>query len=49
IVAEGVETKEMKETLASLGCDYEQGYYFAKPLPPEDFVSYLKKEKGEIS
>ena len=42
VVAEGVETKEMKETLAQMGCDYEQGYYYSRPVPPEDFMVYLK-------
>lgn len=46
IVAEGVETKEMAETLAEMGCDYEQGYYFSRPVPPKDFIAYLKKNTG---
>ena len=43
IVAEGVETKEMAETLAEMGCNYEQGYYFSRPVPPKNFIAYLKK------
>lgn len=41
IVAEGVETKEQLQQLTELGCDLIQGYYFSKPLPSEDLVSYL--------
>ncbi|MEG1847715.1 MAG: EAL domain-containing protein [Lachnospiraceae bacterium] len=41
IVVEGVETKEMVDKLEELGCDYLQGYYFAKPLPPNQFVAML--------
>lgn len=41
IVAEGVETKEQMQQLTELGCDLIQGYYFSKPLPSEDLVSYL--------
>ena len=38
ITAEGIETKEMMEALADIGCDILQGYYFSKPLPPGEFV-----------
>ncbi len=33
VVAEGIETKEDRLTLASLGCELMQGYYFARPAP----------------
>ena len=33
VVAEGVESKQELEVLTSLGVDYMQGYFFAKPLP----------------
>ena len=34
----------MKETLAQMGCDFEQGYYYSRPVPPKDFMAYLKRE-----
>lgn len=37
VVAEGVETKKQLEFLKSLGCEYVQGFYFSRPLPPADF------------
>ena len=37
VIAEGVETAEQIFTLRVLGCDYVQGYYFSKPLPPDEF------------
>ncbi len=43
IVVEGIEDEHMMEKMAELGCDYEQGYYFSKPLPPEDFVNYMER------
>ena len=43
IVAEGVEDKTMADALSNLGCDYLQGYYFAKPLPAEDFWDFVTK------
>lgn len=42
IVAEGIENKKMAEMIASYGCDYMQGYYFAKPLPVFEFQKLLR-------
>lgn len=42
VVVEGVETERMKTELAEMGCDYEQGYYFSRPVPPDQFLSYLE-------
>lgn len=36
-VAEGVEVKEQVEFLAGEGCDMIQGYYYAKPMPGEEY------------
>lgn len=41
VVAEGIETKEQAVRLAELGCDYGQGYYFAKPMPLNQFMEFL--------
>lgn len=38
IVAEGVETREQAEKLASLSCDMVQGYYYSKPIPEEELL-----------
>ncbi len=40
VIAEGVETEEECKLLKDAGCDIIQGYYFSKPLPPEDFGKY---------
>lgn len=40
-VAEGVETAEQMLMLKSMGCDVVQGYYFCKPVPPEQFEQLL--------
>ncbi len=47
ITAEGIETKEMAESLAGIGCDYLQGYVFSKPLTIEDFLRKLQSAKNE--
>lgn len=40
-VAEGIETKEQSELLRSMGCDTAQGFYYARPMPPEKFSRIL--------
>ena len=44
VVAEGVETKGQLEILRAGDCDLVQGYYFSKPLPPEEFEKLIQKE-----
>jgi EAL domain-containing protein (putative c-di-GMP-specific phosphodiesterase class I) len=41
VIAEGVETAEHFAILRSLGCEYGQGYYFAKPLVPDEAAAML--------
>lgn len=39
-VAEGTENIEQVDALKAMGCDYFQGFYFCKPLPANEFMSY---------
>ena len=43
IVAEGVETKEMLDTIVECGADLIQGYYFSRPLPEKDFAEFCRE------
>lgn len=40
-ICEGAETKEQVDFLTAAGCDGIQGFYFAKPMPEEDFKKLL--------
>ena len=44
VVAEGVETKEEVAFLKAIGCNWVQGYYFAKPMPSSEFENLLSWE-----
>ncbi|WP_019003358.1 putative bifunctional diguanylate cyclase/phosphodiesterase [Succinimonas amylolytica] len=45
-IAEGVEDEKQCQTLRQMGCELIQGYYFSKPVPPEDFENLIKKDIG---
>lgn len=45
VVAEGVEKKEQVEVLKKMDCDYIQGYYYAPPMPLEDFEKFVENKQ----
>jgi EAL domain-containing protein (putative c-di-GMP-specific phosphodiesterase class I) len=47
VVAEGLETREELAFLQAHECDEAQGYYFSRPVPPEQFVSLFATGLGE--
>lgn len=44
VIAEGVENREQADFLRGIGCEYVQGYYFAKPMPVEAYERLSKSE-----
>ncbi len=47
--AEGVETNELEQTLAALGCTYGQGYLYARPLPAADAYALLSRDSNSAT
>ncbi|MEU7907773.1 EAL domain-containing protein [Actinoplanes sp. NPDC049118] len=42
-IAEGIETAEQARRVRDFGCRYGQGYFFAKPMPPDAFEELLSR------
>lgn len=49
VIAEGVEDAQVLARLQELGCDEVQGYYFAKPMAPEEFARYVSEQLSQTS
>lgn len=47
LIAEGVETVEQADYMKSLGCNYIQGFLYAKPMPEDEFLETLQKTQHE--
>ena len=44
VIAEGIETLEQRDLLIAAGCDYGQGFLFARPAPAEVFETLLQPD-----
>jgi diguanylate cyclase (GGDEF)-like protein/PAS domain S-box-containing protein len=49
VVAEGIEDRATWELLAGMGCDMAQGYYVARPLPPDALVRWLREAPWAVA
>ncbi|MDD3403764.1 MAG: EAL domain-containing protein [Hespellia sp.] len=49
VIAEGVESTEQVEFLRSTGCEYVQGFCFAKPMPVEVYEETVKKYQAVLT
>jgi diguanylate cyclase len=49
LVAEGVEDEETADELSASGCDRAQGFFYARPLPPEQLDMWLLAHDAEMA
>ncbi len=47
--AEGVETRELSQALASLGCSFGQGHYWARALDADAAYAFLQKSETDAA
>jgi len=45
VIAEGVETVQQRDLLIEAGCDYGQGYLFARPIDAHEFETLAQMLK----
>lgn len=48
VIAEGVENVEQLDALEKMGVEYIQGFYFAQPMPAEEFIGYIKASERAV-
>ncbi|MBI3652592.1 MAG: EAL domain-containing protein [Acidobacteria bacterium] len=49
IIAEGIEALEQKDRLQELGCEFGQGFYFARPISIEEIEDLFRNSKAPMS
>ncbi|MDF0606578.1 EAL domain-containing protein [Neisseriaceae bacterium TC5R-5] len=49
LIAEGIESDEQRQFLIDAGCQYGQGYFYAKPMLVDEFVRLLQANKSTQS
>lgn len=47
VVAQGVETREQVDLLREQSCDEFQGFYFNRPMPPDQFATLLREQEAD--
>lgn len=43
VLAEGIETRRQEEVLVNLGCDFAQGFLYAKPMPASEVKEFIQR------
>ncbi|MGY0654281.1 EAL domain-containing protein [Bacillus subtilis] len=47
VIAEGVENAAQKQLLFEKGCDHLQGFFFSRPIPPEQFEQFIIEQPSQ--
>ncbi|WP_152422627.1 EAL domain-containing protein, partial [Bacillus subtilis] len=45
--SEGVENAAQKQLLFEKGCDHLQGFFFSRPIPPEQFEQFIIEQPSQ--
>jgi len=48
VIAEGVETDVQRDLLTAAGCDFGQGYVFARPMPAADMEAWVRARPAPL-
>jgi hypothetical protein len=48
-IVEGVETIEQVDFLKCIGCEYAQGYYYARPMPASEYEKYIEQDDNVVT
>ena len=48
-VAEGIETEEQAELMASMSCDRGQGWLFGRPMPGAEIERWIETEAADTA
>jgi EAL domain-containing protein (putative c-di-GMP-specific phosphodiesterase class I) len=43
VIAEGIETANQRDLLATAGCDFGQGFLFSKPVSAQEFEKFFNR------
>lgn len=49
VIAEGIETAEQAQLLTQAGCDFGQGYYYARPVAGAEFAVLMREQRWVLS